>query len=51
VPVPFISDQLPCSAIDRAANRVYPILPAFVTMPFLAYSSNTDSSIKPAGSD
>lgn len=48
VAVPFISDQLPCSAIDRAANRVYPVLPAFVTMPFLAYSANTDSSIRPA---
>lgn len=47
VSVPFVSDALPCSAVDRIINRVYPEVPAFVTVPFLAYTPNTDSSTKP----
>lgn len=47
ISVPLISDQWPCSAIDRALNRVYPAVPAFVTMPFLAYSPNVDSGTRP----
>lgn len=47
VSVPFVSNAVPCSAVDRVINRVYPGVAAFVTVPFLAYTPNTDSSTKP----
>ncbi len=44
--VPFVSDKVPCNAVDRMLNNVYPATAAFVTVPFLAFTPNTDSSTR-----
>jgi len=42
--IPGISDEMPMISIDRAACNIYPDIAAFVCRPFLAYSSNIESS-------
>jgi len=44
--IPLITDKMPASGVDRAANGAYSQLQAFVTQPFLAYTPNTDSTTK-----
>ena len=44
--VPLITDRLPASGLDRAANGVYAQLQAFVCQPFLAFTPNTDSATR-----
>ena len=44
--IPLITDKMPASGPDRAANGAYSQLQAFVSQPFLAYTPNTDSSTK-----
>jgi len=46
IQVPFIGDNVPINATDRGMNRVYPAIAAFVTIPFLAYTPNVDSSTR-----
>ena len=42
--IPLVSDKMPAISIDRAGCRIYPSIHAFVCQPFLAYTSNLDSS-------
>lgn len=44
--IPLISDKMPAISIDRAANREYSQLQAFICQPFLAYTPNTDSQTR-----
>ena len=44
--IPLISNKMPASSIDRAANSVYSRLQAFICQPFLAYTPNTDSQTR-----
>lgn len=42
--IPLITDRMPASGLDRAANGAYLQLQAYVCQPFLAYTPNTDSA-------
>ena len=41
--IPLVSNKMPATSVDRAANSVYSKLQTFVCQPFLAYTPNTDS--------
>ena len=41
--IPLITDRMPASGLDRAANGAYSELQAYVCQPFLAYTPNIDS--------
>lgn len=45
-PIPLVSQAMPGFSIDRRLNAFYPSLLATITVPFLAYSPNSDSSTK-----
>ena len=42
--IPLVTERMPAVSIDRAGCREYSKLKAFICQPFLAYTSNTDSS-------
>jgi GR25 family glycosyltransferase involved in LPS biosynthesis len=42
--IPFMKNKWPGSAIDGRLNAFFPVVKAYITRPFLAYSPNSDSS-------
>lgn len=44
--IPLVSAAMPGFSIDRRLNAFYPTLQAWITLPFLAYTPNDDSSTK-----